>query len=87
MAAYRRARAAGQFADQPFGDVFLVIDGWLTMRDEYDSLEQRLQEVASRGLTYGIHLVISAGRWSETSRKVTLACASAGMIVLCPGPV
>ena len=29
----------------------------------------------------------SSGRWSETSRKVTLACASAGMIVLWPGPV
>ena len=29
----------------------------------------------------------SSGRWSATSRKVTLACASAGMIVLWPGPV
>ena len=29
----------------------------------------------------------SSGRMSETSRKVSLACASAGMIVLWPGPV
>jgi DNA segregation ATPase FtsK/SpoIIIE, S-DNA-T family len=65
MATYRRARAAGRFADDPFGDVFLVIDGWFTMRQEYEAQESQLQEIASRGLSYGIHLVVGAGRWSE----------------------
>jgi DNA segregation ATPase FtsK/SpoIIIE, S-DNA-T family len=45
--------------------VFLVIDGWFTVRQEYEKLEQQLQEVASRGLSYGVHLVVVAGRWSE----------------------
>lgn len=65
IAAYRRARASGAFGDEPFGDVFLVIDGWHTMRQEFEPLEASLQEVATRGLTYGVHLVVSAGRWSE----------------------
>jgi S-DNA-T family DNA segregation ATPase FtsK/SpoIIIE len=65
MSAYRRARASGRFADEPLGDVFLVIDGWFTMRQDYDKLEQQLQDVATRGLSYGIHLIVAAGRWSE----------------------
>ncbi len=65
MNSYRRARAAGGFGQDPFGDVFLVIDGWFTMRQEYEKLENQLQEIASRGLTYGVHLIIVAARWSE----------------------
>ena len=30
MAAYRRCAASGHFADDPHGDVFLVVDGWAT---------------------------------------------------------
>ena len=40
IATYRRRRAAGEFADDPFGDVFLVVDGWGTLRQEYEELEQ-----------------------------------------------
>jgi S-DNA-T family DNA segregation ATPase FtsK/SpoIIIE len=65
MPAYRRMRAAGQFADDRFGDVFLVIDGWFTLRQEFETLETRIQEIATRGLTYGVHLVVSSARWSE----------------------
>jgi len=65
MAAYRRARLAGQFADDPYGDVFLVIDGWFTLRQDFEAQESSLQEIASRGLTYGVHLVVSSARWSE----------------------
>lgn len=65
MAAYRRLRAAGQFADDPYGDAFLIIDGWFTLRQEYEALESQIQEIATRGLTYGIHLVVGSARWSE----------------------
>jgi S-DNA-T family DNA segregation ATPase FtsK/SpoIIIE len=65
MAAYRRDRRAGKFADDPFGDVFLVIDGWFTLRQDFDSLEAGISDLANRGLNYGIHVVISATRWSE----------------------
>ncbi|MEZ0095368.1 type VII secretion protein EccCa [Streptacidiphilus sp. EB129] len=65
MAAYRELRRAGGFAEDPYGDVFLVIDGWFTLHQDYESLEGAIQELAARGLTYGIHLVVSGVRWTE----------------------
>ncbi|GAB3146422.1 type VII secretion protein EccC [Micromonospora sonneratiae] len=65
MAAYRRFRAEGRYAEDPYGDVFLVVDGWFTMRSEFEALEPVIQEIATRGLTYGIHLMLSSNRWSE----------------------
>jgi DNA segregation ATPase FtsK/SpoIIIE, S-DNA-T family len=66
MASYRRARRSGAFRDQdPYGDVFLVVDGWFTVRQEYDELDERFNQLAARGLSFGIHLVVATGRWSE----------------------
>jgi S-DNA-T family DNA segregation ATPase FtsK/SpoIIIE len=48
-----------------FGDVFLIVDGWSTLRNEYEDLEPVLADVATRGLSYGIHLVATATRWSD----------------------
>ncbi|MER5431702.1 type VII secretion protein EccCa [Streptomyces sp. NPDC002588] len=64
MAAYRRRRAEGTLGD-PHGDVFLVIDGWSTLRQDFEDLEARVSELAARGLAFGIHVVVSAVRWSE----------------------
>ncbi|MCN0154126.1 type VII secretion protein EccCa [Salinispora arenicola] len=64
MAGWRRARHVGTVED-PYGDVFLVVDGWFTLRQEFEDLEPKLSELASRGIGYGIHLVITAARWSE----------------------
>nr|WP_205809448.1 type VII secretion protein EccCa [Micromonospora sp. HNM0581] len=66
MPSYRRARRGGKFRDlDPYGDVFLVVDGWYTVRQDFSELEDRFGELAARGLSFGIHLVVSAGRWSE----------------------
>ncbi|MEH0934415.1 type VII secretion protein EccCa [Micromonospora psammae] len=69
MAAWRQRRtvpaAAGQRAVDPFGDVFLVVDGWATLRGEYDDLEPLVTDVATRGLSYGVHVVASAVRWLD----------------------
>jgi DNA segregation ATPase FtsK/SpoIIIE, S-DNA-T family len=48
-----------------FGDVFLVVDGWMTLRQEYEPLEEAIGVLAARGLGYGIHVVLSANRWLE----------------------
>ncbi|MBU3068073.1 type VII secretion protein EccCa [Nocardia sp. NEAU-G5] len=48
-----------------FGDVFLVIDGWLTFREEFEFLEPQVHALAARGLSYGIHLMLGANRWGE----------------------
>ncbi|MEU1372691.1 type VII secretion protein EccCa [Streptomyces triculaminicus] len=65
MSTYRRQRAAGHFADQRWGDVFLVIDGWGGFRQEYDMLEGVVADIASRGLGYGVHVVVTASRNME----------------------
>ena len=66
MADYRSRRRRGEFADQVYGDdVFLVIDGWFTMRDEFDGLESSLQQLAQRGLAFGLHIVVATTRWAD----------------------
>ncbi|URN17832.1 MULTISPECIES: type VII secretion protein EccC [Streptomyces] len=67
IATYRRLRARGEIsvADQPWGDVFLVIDGWGSFRTDYEGLEHLVMDIAARGLGYGIHLVITASRSME----------------------
>jgi len=65
MVEYRLRRAAGEFADEPHGDLLLVIDGYLSLRSDFEELEAKLLPLATRGLSYGVHLVVSATRWSE----------------------
>jgi len=66
---YRQRRAAGQ-ADDGYGDVFVVVDGWSTIRQEFDELEPRLQALAGRGLTFGIHVLASASRWMDFRTQI-----------------
>ncbi|CAM3168827.1 type VII secretion protein EccCa [Nocardioides dubius] len=61
---YRSRRAAGG-ADDGYGDVFLVVDGWSTLRSDFDDIEVELQNLAQRGLTFGVHLVAAASRWAD----------------------
>jgi len=73
MAEFRRLRsmdpasshaAAGAHED-PFGDVFLVIDGFGSIRQDFDPLEQTIMNLAVQGLSYGVHVVIALARWAE----------------------
>ncbi|MBN9177621.1 MAG: type VII secretion protein EccCa [Microbacterium sp.] len=61
---YRTRRAQG-LVDDGYGDVFLIVDGMATLRTEYDALEPRVQTLAARGLSFGIHVVVTANRWLE----------------------
>ncbi|MGH3833552.1 MAG: type VII secretion protein EccCb, partial [Pseudonocardiaceae bacterium] len=74
MADYRvrqqPGRSPGQtdeLRDDPFGDVFLVIDGWHSFRQEFETsdLEMRVVNLATQGLSYGVHVLLSATRWAE----------------------
>ena len=61
----RRSSGESAAADDPYGDVFLVIDGWATIRQEFDTLEASITALAAQGLSYGIHVVVAASRWAE----------------------
>ncbi|MCH9709594.1 MAG: type VII secretion protein EccCb [Actinomycetia bacterium] len=54
----------------PFGDVFLVIDGWPAFAAEFTDLEAVVQDIAGQGLAYGVHTVISTLRWTELKARV-----------------
>jgi DNA segregation ATPase FtsK/SpoIIIE, S-DNA-T family len=63
MAQYRQRRAAP--GSDALGDVFLVIDGWATVRQEFESLETSITAIAAQGLSFGVHVMLSASRWAE----------------------
>ncbi|MEU4603386.1 type VII secretion protein EccCa [Kribbella sp. NPDC023972] len=76
MAAYRELRRNGAYADSPYGDVFLVVDGWLTIRNDFDDLEMVLPDIAARGLAYGVHLMIGASRWFDLRTNIRDLCGT-----------
>ncbi|GAA1477726.1 type VII secretion protein EccC [Nocardioides aestuarii] len=61
---YRSRRAQGR-VDDGYGDVFLVVDGWSTLRSDFDEVEMEIQQLAIRGLTFGLHVVTAASRWAD----------------------
>ncbi|HZC77293.1 MAG TPA: FtsK/SpoIIIE domain-containing protein, partial [Ktedonobacterales bacterium] len=60
---YRAQRRTGAYADQPYGDVFLVVDDLGQLLGEIEQAEGELAEIVASGLTYGVHLVLTARRW------------------------
>lgn len=72
LAAYRQMRAdPGQpVAADPFGDVFLVIDGWPGFAGEFPDLEPAVRDIAAHGLSFGVHTVISTPAWAELHPSV-----------------
>jgi DNA segregation ATPase FtsK/SpoIIIE, S-DNA-T family len=57
--------AQDPLSQDKFGDVVLVVDGWASIKSDFEYLEPVLQALAIQGLSYGIHLAISATRWME----------------------
>ncbi len=67
MADFRARKRRGELRDDPFGDVFLVVDGWHNFRQEFDitDVEMQVVNLATQGLSYGVHVMIGATRWAE----------------------
>ncbi|MGV0742987.1 type VII secretion protein EccCa [Mycolicibacterium sp. XJ870] len=57
--------ARDPLSQDKFGDVVLVVDGWASIKSDFESLDPVLQSLAIQGLSYGVHLAISASRWME----------------------
>ena len=70
VATFRRLRAAGELSAECGGDVFLVIDGWAALCERFEMLEATIADIASRGLGYGIHVIVTANRWMEVRANV-----------------
>ncbi|NUP52346.1 MAG: type VII secretion protein EccCb, partial [Catenulispora sp.] len=65
IASYRAGRRYDATDPDPHGDVLLVVDGWGVLRSEFEALEPAVLDLATRGLAYGIHVLIAANRWTE----------------------
>ncbi|GGM21462.1 type VII secretion protein EccC [Streptomyces fumigatiscleroticus] len=63
---FRRLRDEGQLPDGvEAADVILVIDNWQALRGAVEEADEAVLDIATRGLGVGIHLMISANRWTE----------------------
>ncbi|MBT2509404.1 type VII secretion protein EccCa [Streptomyces sp. ISL-98] len=62
---FRQRRAAGLLPDQHWGDVFLIVDGWATFKTDYEMLEASITDMAMRGLGFGVHVILTASRYTE----------------------
>ncbi|MFZ0716142.1 type VII secretion protein EccCb [Mycobacterium sp.] len=65
MAHYRRLKENRDPRCDRFGDVFLVVDGWPSLIRELETVETSVAALAVEGLSYGVHVVLSASRWAE----------------------
>ncbi|XVQ11665.1 type VII secretion protein EccCa [Spirillospora sp. CA-255316] len=70
IATYRRMRASGEYHGDGYGDVFLVVDNWLTLRQDYEALSDTVTQLAARGLGYGIHIIAATNKWTEFRTNV-----------------
>ena len=52
-------------AELEVADIFLVVDNFPAVRSDFDDLSDQIQDLATRGPGYGIHLILTAGRWSD----------------------
>jgi S-DNA-T family DNA segregation ATPase FtsK/SpoIIIE len=59
----REARQSNMRRSDRFGDdVFLVVDGWAGLSGDYQA---QVTDLAAQGLSFGVHVVVSASRWAE----------------------
>jgi S-DNA-T family DNA segregation ATPase FtsK/SpoIIIE len=65
IAHYRQLKENRDPLCDRFGDVFLVVDGWPSLTREYAAVETSVAALAAEGLSYGVHVVLSASRWAE----------------------
>ncbi|WP_329788877.1 type VII secretion protein EccCa [Lentzea sp. DG1S-22] len=65
MAEFRNRRRRGEINDDAFGDAFLIVDGWMNFRQEFEMVEPQIQALAAQGLSYGVHVIVAANRWAE----------------------
>lgn len=67
---FRELRAAGRLPHDHSSDVFLVIDGWLDFDYEIPEFAKEVHRLANTGLNYGVHLLVSARRWSDFGKSL-----------------
>ena len=63
--------------DDRFGDVFLVIDNFTDLYEKDSATGERAIAIARQGLSYGVHLVTSAGGWLIGQKQALMNVSNA----------
>jgi type VII secretion protein EccCb len=53
----------GEVPDDPFGDVFLVIDNWAQFHASFERYVADVEFILRKGPAYGVHVIVSASGW------------------------
>ncbi|HKI41297.1 MAG TPA: type VII secretion protein EccCb, partial [Mycobacterium sp.] len=67
----------GTDPNDPFGDVFVVVDDYDDLYSKDTVLGDRIISLSSRGPEYGVHVICSAGGWIHGQRQSLLQNATA----------
>ncbi|WP_255421512.1 type VII secretion protein EccCa [Nocardiopsis sp. L17-MgMaSL7] len=79
-AALRQARADGTVPRGTIGDIFLLIDGWAAVREDFDEADDLLMDIATRGPSLGIHTILTGA--SNTQIRSRLQALFGGRMEL-----
>lgn len=60
-----RTRRRNHLIGGDLGDAFLVVDNWGAATKAFDWLEDEVTALAGVGLSFGLHVVVSADRWGD----------------------
>lgn len=72
----RRMHREGRLPELPAADIFLVIDNYPVLRSDFEDLLDVVQDIGSRGLGYGVHLVLTSGRWADLRMQLQAVIGS-----------
>ncbi|WP_394254535.1 type VII secretion protein EccCa [Pseudoclavibacter helvolus] len=61
----RAVHAAGELPELPTADIVLLVDGYGALRQDFEHLDGPFTKLMLQASSYGIHLVVTLGRWSE----------------------
>ncbi|HET6500631.1 MAG TPA: FtsK/SpoIIIE domain-containing protein, partial [Amycolatopsis sp.] len=67
---FRARRKDLAFPAGDHADVFLIIDGWAQTSDVDGTLAERVRRIASDGLRFGVHVILTARSWREVPPRL-----------------
>ena len=63
--ALRTMHAAGEIPELISADIVLLVDGYGSLRNDFEELDDPFVDLLQRGGSFGIHIVLSMTRWNE----------------------
>ncbi|MFJ6017822.1 type VII secretion protein EccCa [Nocardiopsis alba] len=69
-AALRQARNARKIPTSTVGDLFLIVDGWSSVRESFDSADEYLADIATRGPSLGVHTILTGSSNSQIRSRL-----------------